>query len=120
MGSRSRDTIYGASVRAAAVRAAEARKQAGRPSCEAWNKRMLAFKGPAQPSPTLGDINQTVALDIIRRPKTTPINELECRMRRNDCSGVRDYAYKRSHLMALRPAKISASDPASTWWPGER
>jgi hypothetical protein len=68
----------------------------------------------------LGDINQTVALDIIRRPKTTPINELECRMRRNDCSGVRDYAYKRSHLMALRPAKISASDPASTWWPGER
>ena len=51
-------------------------------------KRMLAFKGPAQPSPTLGDAlnagylylevrclgcdtHQTVALDIVRRPKTT-------------------------------------------------
>jgi hypothetical protein len=33
---------------------------------------------------------------------------------------VRGYAHKRSHLVALRPAKISASDPASTWWPGER
>jgi hypothetical protein len=55
MGSRSRETIYGASVRAAAERAAEARKQADRLSCEAWNKRMLAFKGPAQPSPALGD-----------------------------------------------------------------
>jgi hypothetical protein len=53
---------------------------------------MLPFKGPAQPSPTLGDAinagfgylevrclgcdtNQTVALDIVRRPKTTPIHE---------------------------------------------
>ena len=54
-----------------------------------WTKRMLAFRGPAQPSPTLGDAlnagylylevrclgcdtHQTVALDIVRRPKTTP------------------------------------------------
>jgi hypothetical protein len=44
------ETIYGASVRAA-----EARKQADRLAVEAWNKRMLAFQGPAQPSPTLGD-----------------------------------------------------------------
>jgi hypothetical protein len=28
--------------------------------------------------------------------------------------------YKRSHLVALRPTKISASEPRSTWWPGER
>ena len=51
-------------------------------------------KGPAQPSPTLGDAlnagyaylevrclgcdtHQTVALDVVRRPKTTPIHELE-------------------------------------------
>jgi hypothetical protein len=45
MGSKSRETIYGASVRAAAERAAEARKQADRLTCEAWNKRMLAFNG---------------------------------------------------------------------------
>jgi hypothetical protein len=25
-----------------------------------------------------------------------------------------------SHLVALRPTKVSASDPPSTWWPGER
>jgi hypothetical protein len=29
-------------------------------------------------------------------------------------------SYKRSHLVALRATKISASDPLSTWWPGER
>ena len=55
MGTKSRETIYGASARAAAERAAEARKQADRLTCEAWTKRMLAFKGPAQPSPALGD-----------------------------------------------------------------
>src|SRR6478736_1534454 len=55
MGTKSRETIYGGSVRAAAERAAEARKDADRLACEAWNKRMLGFQGPAQPSPTLGD-----------------------------------------------------------------
>ena len=28
--------------------------------------------------------------------------------------------HRRSHLVALRQRKISASDPPSTWWPGER
>ncbi len=55
MGAKSRETIYGASVRAAAERAAEARKEADRLAVEAWNKRMLGFQGPAQPSPALGD-----------------------------------------------------------------
>jgi hypothetical protein len=103
MGSKSRESIYGGSVRAAAERAAEARKDANRLAVEAWNKRMLAFQGPAQPSPTLGDAinagfgylevkclgcntHQTVALTIIRRPKTTPIHELERYMRCKDCS----------------------------------
>jgi hypothetical protein len=106
MGTKSRETIYGASVRAAAERAAQARKDADRLACEAWNKRMLAFKGLAQPSPTLGealnagyaylevrclgcDTNQTLALDIARRPKATPIHELERYMRCKDCSLVR-------------------------------
>jgi hypothetical protein len=81
MGTKSRETIYSASVRAAAERAAEARKEADRLACEAWNKRMLGFQGPAQPSPALGDAlnagygylevrclgcdtHQTVALDM--------------------------------------------------------
>ena len=98
---------------------------------------MLAYKGLAQPSPTLGDAlnagytylevrclgcdtHQTVALDIVRRPKTTPIHELERYMRCKDCSQVRGHPYKRSHLVAFRRTKISASDPPSTWWPGER
>jgi hypothetical protein len=137
MGTKSRQSIYGASIRASAERAAEARKVADRLACEAWNKRMLGYKGPAQPSPTMGDAlnagygylevrclgcdtHQTVALDIVRRPKATPIHELERYMRCKDCSQVRRYPYKRSHLVALRANKISASDPPSTWWPGER
>jgi hypothetical protein len=137
MGTKSRETIYGASVRAAAERATEARKEADWLAVEAWNKRMLGFQGPAQPSPVLGDAlnagyrylevkclgcntHQTVALDIVRRPKTTPVHELERYMRCRQCSEVRGYPYKRSHLVALRVTKITASDPPSTWWPGER
>jgi hypothetical protein len=137
MGTKSRETIYGASVRHSAEVAAEARKVADRLACAAWNQRMLGFQGPGQPSPTLGDAlnagypylevkclgcntHQTVALNIVRRPKTTPIHELERYMRCKDCSAVSRRPYKRSHLVALRPTKISANDPPSAWWPGER
>jgi hypothetical protein len=116
MGSKSRETLYGSSVRAAGERATEARKQADRLACEAWNKRMLGFQGPAQPSPTLGealnagyaylevrclgcDTTQTVALDIVRRPKATPVHELERYMR---CRTAR------------RSAAIRTS--AAIWW----
>ena len=61
-------------------------------SRQPWSAQ--SCRGPAQPSPTLGDAlnagylylevrclgcdtHQTVALDIVRRPKTTPIHELE-------------------------------------------
>src|SRR6195256_1726412 len=137
MGTKSRETIYGASVRAAAERATQARKEADRLADEAWNKRMLGFQGPAQPSPTLGDAinagfgylevkclgcntHQTVALDIVRRPKTTPVHELERYMRCKECSAVRRYAFKRSQLIALRPNKITTESPASNMWPGDR
>src|ERR1700722_12442415 len=98
MSTKSRESIYGASIRASAERAKEARKVADRLACEAWNQRMLGFQGPAQPSPALGDAlnagylylevkclgcetHQTVALNIVRRPKATPIHELERYMR---------------------------------------
>ena len=58
--------------------------------------------------------HRTIALDIKRRPKSTPVHELERYMRCKDCSEVRGYPYKRSHLVALRATKISASDPPST------
>jgi hypothetical protein len=119
----------------AAERAAAARKEADKLACEAWNRRMLAFKGPAQPSPTLGDAlnagygylevrclscdtHQTVALDVIRRPKAIPVREsATCVVKTARRSAA--IRHKRSHLVALRRTKISASDPASTWWPGE-
>ena len=47
------------------------------------------------------------------------IHELERYMRCKDCSQVRGYPFKRN-LIALRPTKISASAPPSTWRPGER
>src|SRR5947207_10050739 len=98
MGTKSRERLYGTSIRFADERAAAARKEADRLACEAWNKRMLGFQGPAQLSPTIGDAlnagydylevrclgcetHQTIALGIIRRPKTTPIHELERYMR---------------------------------------
>ena len=137
MSTKSRQSLYGTTIHMSAERAKAARTVADGLACEAWNYRMLGYKGPAQPSPTLGDAlnagymylevrclgcdtHQTVALDVVRRPKATPVHELERYMRCKDCSQVRGYAYKRSHLVALRPAKISATDPPSTWWPGER
>jgi hypothetical protein len=62
----------------------------------------------------------SVALDIVRRPKAAPVHELERYMRCKDCSQVRGYPYKRSHLVALRASKISASEPPSIWLPGEQ
>jgi hypothetical protein len=78
-------------IRMSAQRTKVARKEADRLACEAWNCRMLGYKGPAQPSPALGDAinagydylevrclgcdtHQTAALDIVRRPKATPIH----------------------------------------------
>jgi hypothetical protein len=79
--------MYGSSVRISEQRACAARKEADKLACEAWNKRMLGFRGPAPSSPTFGDAlsagyiflevrclgcetHQTVALDMIRPPKS--------------------------------------------------
>lgn len=98
---------------------------------------MLGYRGPAQPSPMLGDaLNagfrylevmclgcetcQTVDLTIVRRPKeATPIHELERFMRCKPCSQQRGYPYKRGSLVALRREPISATHPASVWYPPE-
>jgi hypothetical protein len=55
MTTKSREHIYGSWIRAKAERAAEARKEADKLACEAWNMRMLGYQGPPQPSPALGD-----------------------------------------------------------------
>lgn len=137
MSTKSRSYLYGHDIAYSAERAALARKEADQLACKAWNMRMLGYKGPAQPSPLLGDAlnagfgylevrclgcdtHQTVALNIMRRPKTTPIHELERYMRCKQCSQRQGRPFKRSHLVALRTNKISAASPASVWWPGER
>jgi putative SOS response-associated peptidase YedK len=45
MGTKSRESIYVSLIRASAERAAEARKEADRLACVAWNQRMTAFAG---------------------------------------------------------------------------
>src|ERR1700723_2702662 len=103
MGTKSRQTLYGSSISYSAERANEARKVPDKLAVKAWNQRRLGYQGPAQPSPTIGDAlnagcgylevrclgcdtHQTVALDILRRPKATPIHELESYMRCKGCS----------------------------------
>lgn len=138
MTAKSRERLYASTLRATKERAAQVRKEADALACQEWNQRMLGFRGPAVPSPMLGDAlnagflflevaclgcntHQTVNLTTLRMPKaTTPIHELERRMRCKPCSELRGYPYKRAHLVALRARPISASDPPSVWWPGER
>jgi phage FluMu protein Com len=137
MTAKSREYLFSQTVRATSERAVTARRKADRLACEAWNARMFGFQGPAQPSPAIGDAlnagygylevkclgcntHQTVALDVVRRQKTTPVHELERYLRCTDCSKIRRYAYKRSQLIALRPNKITADSPASRMWPGDR
>lgn len=137
MSTKSREYLFGSSIRASAEKAAHARKEADLLACQAWTMRMLGYGGPAQPSPTIGDAlnarmrflevrclgcetHSTVDLTIVRRPRETPVHELERSMRCKDCSQVRGYPYKRSHLVALRPTKISASDPPSHGSLGDR
>jgi hypothetical protein len=105
------------------VRAFTAPRSVCRPSVPRKRARkLLGYKEPAQPSHTLGDAlnagylylevrclgcdtHQTVALDVVRRPKATPIHELERYMRCKDSSRTRGYAFKRSHL----PRKLPSS-----------
>jgi hypothetical protein len=45
MGTKLRETIYGASIRASAERVKEVRKEADRLAREAWNQRVVGYKG---------------------------------------------------------------------------
>jgi hypothetical protein len=132
MGTKSRESIYGASIRASAELAKEVRKEADKLACVAWNQRMLGFKGPAQPSPSLGDAlnagyrylevrclgcdtHQTVALDIVRRPKVPSTNWSDICVAR---IARRFVAILSSGAISLR--SVQPRFRPSTWWPGER
>ena len=49
MGTKSRETLYGPSIRAAGERAEAARKEADKLAVEAWNKRMLVIPARLRP-----------------------------------------------------------------------
>jgi ribosomal protein S27E len=136
MSTKSREYLFGKTIRMSAERAKQARKEADRLACEAWNCRMLGYKGPAQPSPTLGDAlnagygylevrclgcdtHQTVALDVVRRFKTTPIHELERYMRCKHCSQVR-ITPTSAAICGVAGDEDFGGRSATTWWPGER
>jgi hypothetical protein len=135
MGTKSRERIYGGSVQAAAERAAEARKDADRLAVEAWNKRMLGLGGPAQPSPARStqcglSLSRSEMPWLQHAPDRCPRHRAAIEGNIDPRAGAvhavqgllagARLAYKRSHLVALRLIKISASDPLSTWWPDER
>ncbi|MGE9010478.1 hypothetical protein ACO2JO_17970 [Leptospira interrogans] len=96
---------------------------------------MRGYGGPVQPSPSLGDAlnagyrylevkcdgcntHSAVDLTIIRRPKETPIGQLERRMRCKPCSEQRGYSYKRGHLVRLRRSPITTKNDGEPWYPG--
>jgi hypothetical protein len=66
MGTKSRETIYGASIRAAAERATEARKEADRLAVEALEQAHARFQRPAQPSPALKSKNPRASAAVRR------------------------------------------------------
>jgi hypothetical protein len=78
MGTKPRETIYGASVRAAAERAAEARKEADKFAVAAWNARMLGFDARRIPSIATGSTPCALAIGLGvsfrgSRPKFSPL-----------------------------------------------
>ena len=122
MSTKSREYLDGSDIRIAAERAAEARKKADQLACVAI--RALRSRRDAGRCAESGfaylevrrfgcDTHQTASLAIIRRAKTTPIHQLERYMRCKDCSQVHGHPFKRSHLVALRPNKISVLSPPS-------
>jgi hypothetical protein len=55
MTTNSCEYLFGSTVKAKSEHAATARKNADRRAREAWNARMLSIRGPAPPSPAIGD-----------------------------------------------------------------
>lgn len=93
----------GAQIRAPGARKAaqKANRGADRADAEAWSVRMEGYRGPAQPSPTIGQClngglrwlevecnrcKTRASLPLrIRRPRDTPIWKLEASLKSRSC-----------------------------------
>jgi hypothetical protein len=137
VGSVSKEPLFSATVEAAEQRAREARRVADVAACMAWNLRMKGCGGPAQPSPLLGDAlnagyrylevkcagcntHSSVDISTLRRPRETPIWQLEQRMRCKPCSEQRGYPFKRGYLVRLRRSKLTTKDDGEPWYSGDQ
>src|SRR4051794_12189837 len=109
MSTKTREAIWGGRIMSAKMRAETARQEArkaaraaDRAEAEAWSVRMEGYGGPAQPSPTIaqcinGDMRwlevecnrckarASLPLDMIRRPRDTPIWKLEASLKCRSC-----------------------------------
>ena len=109
MGTKSREVIWGSTIRGAKMsaeiareRAREAAREADRAEAYAWSVRMEGYGGPAQPSPTIGQClkgglgwlevecnrcktRASLPLDAIRRPRDTPLWKLEASLKCRSC-----------------------------------
>ena len=79
MSTKSRQSLYGVTIQISAERAKHARKEADRLACEAWNYRMLGYKGPAQKVPK-GDLAQgyagtVVGVSAVESHQPSPANQ---------------------------------------------
>ena len=109
MSTRSREVIWGGQIRAAKAnadsarqRAKEAAREADRAEAHAWSLRMEGYGGPAQPLPTVAqclnggydwlqvkcrrcEIEASIPLVHVRRPRDTPIWKLEAALKCRSC-----------------------------------
>ena len=120
MGGPSKERQWGETIRQAEQRARETRYTADVAACDTWNFRMEGYGGPAQPSPPIAGCktHSTVDLTTLRRPRETPIWQLEQRMRCRPCSETRGYPYKRGHLVRLRRTNITTRQ--EPWYHGDQ
>src|SRR3954447_23036226 len=131
MGSKSREAIFGSTLRlrksqaaAARQRAIAAAREADRAEALAWSIRMEGFGGPAQPSPTIGQClngglgwlegecrrgrtRASLPLHAIRRPRGAPIWKLEAALKCRSCRTPRHSPpvriIKLTEQLGLRP-----------------
>jgi hypothetical protein len=109
LGTKSREVIWGGTIMGAKIRARGAReaaqkaaREADRAEAYAWSVQMEGYRGPAQPSPTIGQClngglawlevecnrcktRASLPLDAIRRPRDTAIWKLEAALKCRSC-----------------------------------
>jgi hypothetical protein len=128
MGTKSRESIYGASIRASAERAREVRKEADRLACEAWNARMWAntrhrdWRYKDRGRPTLRETNGTRVhtLDFALEDRETGhvfVAEMKCEIEYQNFKYLvlESDAQLEHHTKPAFEAFLQAARPSSDW-----